>query len=675
MKYYIPGALLILCTLSFAPLIPWLGFYWDDWPAIWFFNSLGASGFRQVFSVDRPLLAWLFQITTPIMRESTVGWQVFGIISRWINAVALWWFLGVLFPRWKKFAAIAAILFVIYPGFLQQYVSVTYSHGFILSTIFTISLGLMVLAARNPTRLWPVFILSLLLSGFVLFTVEYYFGLELLRPVILWIVFSEKYKSARDRLKKTLLYWSPYVMLLLFFLIYTVFLHDTPRGQIKIFDILALTPISGSFYLLTTIFQDLLEASFISWIKMFDLRSLIGLNLIYSILFLLLALLTASLTYYLVLKLESHNQGDDNASGSNPKAGAQYYMLLGIISLLVAGWPFWATDLQLKLRFPLDRFTLPMIMGVSLLTTGLIEYFFKGQKTRALVICILAGLAVGTHFLTGLTYIQEWELQKDFFRQLTWRAPGIKSATLLLTPELPFTYYSDNSLTAPLNWTYDPHNHSSEMSYLILDLEARLGNEITNFDPHNEIEHNYRAKSFTGRMSDTLVFTYQPPRCVTIFDPEMKSRIPESDYLRPEAREISNPERIITDANPAASPPYHIFGPTPEHGWCYYFQKAELARQKGDWGEVAALGDQAQAFMEELDENNIDELLPFIEGYARVGQLGKSIQLSEQTYKLAPVTRFALCATWDRIQEDNIQFDEGREASEQLYQTLQCESQ
>jgi len=674
MKYFIPGALLVLCMLSFAPLVPWLGFYWDDWPAIWFFNSLGASGFQQVFAVDRPQLAWLFQVTTPIMRESTVGWQFFGIATRWINAVALWWFLSLLFPRWKKFAAIAAVLFVIYPGFQQQYVSVTYSHGFILSTIFTISLGLMALAARNPTRLWPMYILSLLLSGFVLFTVEYYFGLELLRPVILWIVLSEKYNSYGDRIKKTILYWSPYVLLLFGFLIYTVFFHETPRGQIRIFDILASNPISGSFYLLTTIIQDLFEASFFAWVKTFDLRRLIDLNPINSLIFILITLLTASLTYFFILRLETFYQGGDKSANTKQKSGAQYYILLGIISLLVAGWPFWATDLQLKLRFPLDRFTLPMIMGVSLLITGLIEYIFQGQRFKSLVIGILAGLAVGTHFLTGLTYIQEWELQKEFFRQLTWRAPGIKPATLLLTPELPFTYYSDNSLTAPLNWTYDPYNRSPEMSFLILNLESRLGDEITNFDPENKIQHDYRAKTFTGNLSDTLLFSYQPPRCVAIYDPEIKNQMPQSDYLPPGALLISNLDRIILDANPPATPPEHIFRNEPEHDWCFYFQKAELARQEGNWERVVELGDQAQIFMETLDEKNIDELLPFIEGYARVGQLAKSIQLSERTFQLAPVNRFALCATWDRI-HNIIQFDEDHETFKQLYQTLQCESQ
>jgi hypothetical protein len=33
----------------------------------------------------------------------------------------------------------------------------------------------------------------------------------------------------------------------------------------------------------------------------------------------------------------------------------------------------------------------------------------------------------------------------------------------------------------------------------------------------------------------------------------------------------------------------------PEHGWCYFFESAELARSNGDWERVVGLGDKAFA--------------------------------------------------------------------------------
>jgi hypothetical protein len=52
--------------------------------------------------------------------------------------------------------------------------------------------------------------------------------------------------------------------------------------------------------------------------------------------------------------------------------------------------------------------------------------------------------------------------------------------------------------------------------------------------------------------------------------------------------EFSEVEHILTDATPH-TPPEVIFGPEPAHDWCYIYQKATLARQRGDWDKVAAL--------------------------------------------------------------------------------------
>ncbi len=53
-----PFALLILCLLVFVPLIYRLGFYWDDWPSIWFLHFWGPASFKEGFAL-RPAAAGL----------------------------------------------------------------------------------------------------------------------------------------------------------------------------------------------------------------------------------------------------------------------------------------------------------------------------------------------------------------------------------------------------------------------------------------------------------------------------------------------------------------------------------------------------------------------------------------------------------------------------------------
>ena len=80
-----PAFLLILCIASYGVLASTLGFYWDDWPMVWFAHTLGPAGFTQVFSSDRPFLAGIYVLTTALFQTSPLPWQIFGLITRWLR--------------------------------------------------------------------------------------------------------------------------------------------------------------------------------------------------------------------------------------------------------------------------------------------------------------------------------------------------------------------------------------------------------------------------------------------------------------------------------------------------------------------------------------------------------------------------------------------------------------
>ena len=149
-QYCVPLALLVLCFMAFGLLIPSLGFYWDDFPMIWFGHLLGSAGYLETLSSDRPFLAGIYLITTSILNSTPIQWQILGILSRWITAVVLWWSLCNLWPKHTRQISWVAFLFAVYPGFKQQPISVIYSNGFILLAFYFLSWGLMVLAHRKP---------------------------------------------------------------------------------------------------------------------------------------------------------------------------------------------------------------------------------------------------------------------------------------------------------------------------------------------------------------------------------------------------------------------------------------------------------------------------------------------------------------------------------------------
>ena len=69
----IPVALFLVCLVSYGLLIPWLGFYWDDWPYSWFAKILGPLGFVKAFANDRPFLSVIYMVTTSLFGNSPVS--------------------------------------------------------------------------------------------------------------------------------------------------------------------------------------------------------------------------------------------------------------------------------------------------------------------------------------------------------------------------------------------------------------------------------------------------------------------------------------------------------------------------------------------------------------------------------------------------------------------------
>ena len=183
--------------------------------------------------------------------------------------------------------------------------------------------------------------------------------------------------------------------------------------------------------------------------------------------------------------------------------------------------------------------------------------------------------------------------REAMFWQMVWRAPSIAPNTIVLLNEGQLQFYADNSLTGALNWIYDPNNRSSGMDYVLFYPTSRLGGTLQVLEPGQSITYDYISEVFNGNTSQTLAFYYQPPGCLRLLDPEIDADnhfIPD-DNLDAQSRlhylHQLGYQRLRLRRMPK------IYNPEPGHGWCYYFEQADLARQMGDWERVVKLGDEA----------------------------------------------------------------------------------
>lgn len=671
----LPLAFLLVLLIAFGPIIPWLGLYWDDWPSLWFLHFFGPSRFPDVFTIDRPLLGGLFVITTSLVGESLIAWQIFGILTRLMSALAFGWLLNLLWSGRRFQTTSMVLLFLIYPGFKQQFIPITYSQVFVVLSIFFLSLGTMILAYRGSRWFWPLVLVSIGTSALCMFTVEYYVGLELLRPVLLWLTLKPKGEiGLRQRLQKVGLRWLPYVALLGIFVLWRGS-NETPRGTIIIFNELRADPFLAIVNLSRTVLQDVIEASLVAWGQTLNLSPLFETKWFVVVIYCVTFVLTTALTIVLLARLRLEGSTQD---GFDPKADRLWALEaigLGLYALLVGGWPIWVTDLRIDLVFPWDRFTLLLMAGACILFVGLVELLIHRRRLLKVVILGLAvGFAAGSHFLVAMTYRQDWSFQKPLFWQMVWRMPGLEPGTTLMTPELPFLYVTDNSLTAPLNWTYSPGEVSLQLPYLMLNLDARLGLTLDDLKKDQSIYMPYRWPEFNGSTSQVVLIYYDPPRCLKVLDPELDDLWPNKPHLlSPEALRLSNPDFIHMDAQPAAQPPTHIFGPEPEPDWCYYFEKAELARQGGDFQAIVPLGERALELGKEFTKETAPELVPFIEGYGRTGRWDMALELSLESDRHAPKVKYLLCELWQNMYEASTPTPEGRAAYDKLQRKLQCD--
>jgi hypothetical protein len=266
-------------------------------------------------------------------------------------------------------------------------------------------------------------------------------------------------------------------------------------------------------------------------------------------------------------------------------------------------------------------------------------------------------------------YAQDWRTQKRLFWQMTWRAPGIQPDTMILMNEKLFLN-ADNSISAPLNWIYAPHNRSDKMDYVLFYPTNRMPGAIPELSPGIPIHYDYLAGAFDGNTSQTLAFYYEPPSCLRLLDPDIDAEnhfIPVNSLMR-EASVISDTGRITAERKSVMPA---IYGPEPEHGWCYYFQKAELARQMGDWDKVAKLGDKAFKLGEH--PNGPIERFVYIEGYAHTGDWNQAIKYSRESYQISwEFVGPLLCRLWNRIEAETDQSPERGEALAEVRNKFAC---
>lgn len=671
----VPVALLIISILSFGLLIPSLGFYWDDWPSLVITRLQGAQGFQQFFNLDRPTTHISYVLLMPLLGADPVGWQVFSLVLRWLSAVLLWWLVRLLWPDTNEIATWAAILFAVHPVFRQQPIALTYHQLWLQSAFYMLSLAGMIAAIRQPSRriIWTAAGLTGLAANFLIS--EYFLGIEFLRPVILWLAVQGMSQTWRRRLKATLINWLPYLAVLLVYLSWRFIFMDLPgpdrNAPILLSGFLA-APIKTLLELAQMAIQDSLYILVTSWYatlqpQLFDLQQRFNL-------FSLVTGLGAALACGIYLFTLRRDQGTANQDSALAKAAMQV-LGLGLLIAAVAPLPGWVTGRQVIVGAWSDRLAVPAIFGASLALAGCIAWLARRHAQQILLISLLAGLAVGYNLRVANDYRWARIQQNRFFWQLYWRAPAIEPNTAIMAAAEVLPKTGLYSTAAGINIIYAQPSPSGQMPYWFYSLSREFGHRLPELVGGLNLETAFRHFTFQGQSSQSLIVHFQPSDadCLRILTPQ-DAVDPALPDVVVQALPIIDLSRIHAGPNHNNAPEETIFGAEPEHGWCYLFQKADLARQTGDWAQVITLGDQAREMgynMQNSQSNTPQEWIPFIEGYARVGRWQEAMEITRAALEVEPKMSARACDLWRDIRTAQPQAD-AQAAVQELISTLSC---
>jgi hypothetical protein len=281
---------------------------------------------------------------------------------------------------------------------------------------------------------------------------------------------------------------------------------------------------------------------------------------------------------------------------------------------------------------------------------GTIDGLLRSRAQKTWLAAGLVALAGAYQANLGLAYKQEWTHLSAFAWQITWRAPSLQPGALLLTEKSGFAYHEDDSLAALVNWIYAPEWQGGRMPYMVFGVSERLNKGLPALKPGLPVVKEVRAATFEGSTSRALVFHYDPPGCLHILDPESENWQANYPDMLLRAVPLSNLALIPIDSTNQANPPIGVFGEEPKHRWCYYFEKADLSRQFGEWDKIMQLGN--EAFRQGYYPETAVEFLPFIEGYGRLRYWDDAYQVSQKAYQLDASIQPALCSLWQRLSSD-----------------------
>ncbi len=604
---------------AFGLFVPHLGFYWDDWPIMFFLHNHNFTGLITYYSFDRPLAAYIAIGASLLAGSSIILWQIFLVVLRCLTAIAVWKALSLLLPKQTLLSGAAALLFLVYPGYDTQPMVSTYAH-WTTYLFFFVSLIATGNALRSPKKrvLWTV--IALISQGLNIFVLEFFVGLELIRPFYIGFILADsKSYHGTDLLKRTIYKWSPYIALLLLWFVWRFFFLTLPEEphSLQLLADLRSSPLHSLVAYGKIALSDVLYLCLSVWAETGKLI-VATFGFFFQSLWWLVVLIAVLLGSLFVSSL---------SNWKNDKNIAIFGMIFGAAAVIAGLIPVWVIGDAANTGGYGSHYLLGGLFGASIFVVSSLS-LIPSKLAKMAFLSVLLALGIGRQIVVSNNFSNVWAAQRDFYWQLYWRAPTIKANTALMFFYAFSDYMHQSSTSMAINTLYPQTQGPEKMDYWTYDL--RTSTVLKAIEKNEPLTTEYRRLSFQAEDSNSMLFLYKlQDSCVWVLSPtDISNNVIPSENRSVLAK--AGDQRIAADLVNGVLPSEETFGEEEPHSWCYYFEKADLAAQREDWEGVIGLMNKAN--QANLKPAYIREYFPLIEAYAHLDkwELAESLTLNPQ---------------------------------------------
>ena len=614
------AAIVIVGCLVYVPGINDLGLYRDDWNNFYTPVVRGPAMLKEHFAADRPAMGWLITMLFMLFKTNNTGYLIWNLCCRILGCVFLALTLLTVWPKTSKMALLAGLLAIVFPGFLQQVDGIDYTAHQTAMFCFMISLWLTAKACSPGQKTWNVLFtfLAMMFSLANMMLMEYYVGMEIYRFAIIYMLNREQ--AGNGKMKaffKSLLSYLPYLLPVLGFVAWRTFYFQAERSGANVLNDVVRPIMEHPRHELLDLGVRMLKSG---WKLFAGVWSIPAYNLINGLS--MKAFLTTLIPVLVIFAVSQfflflmHRRRTDEAVLDADNEAAQW-LWCGLISGTIAILPMIVAGRDINFTSSLERFAWVGMIGTILFLVGILGSL-RNRTLRNLLTMASVLLAIFVQWQNKQNYIDQWQMTKDYWQQLMWRAPGLKQGTTIVTQGT-LLIEEDYDVFAPAAMIYYPE----EADWCPIGAEVLNTGTIRDIKMQKKTSREVRNVRVVKDYQALLAISKPDQNsCLRVIDGSAPVYSP-SDWTKiPEIGSYSKLTQIITDPEKEPEIPFFL-GEEQEHGWCYYYEKMELALQKGEPETAAKLADEAASLNLKAGDNI--ELIPVIEAYVQSGRMDDAL--------------------------------------------------